>query len=207
MLRVTLYHALWFATRYMRMAEQKLASDYKRALEIMLPTLRMGNKRAARKLPEEPPSTPYGLFMTLTTAATLIQQQQQQQQEEKKGTTGDELLAKSAEGEKVAEETDIKMSEAMLELSDVSADFSVVLSWKNRDYTKHLLRLIDLAATVWVLLVCPLWLVFSLVQFLLIYYFIRSNLSEIRLTHRLLKLMGYQQQTKDSGPAISLFFG
>lgn len=61
-------------------------------------------------------------------------------------------------------------------------------SWKNRYYDTQLLFILDLASTIWILTVCPLYLFFIAIQFVVVIYNIAETNTEL---HSLELKVGY----------------
>ena len=62
------------------------------------------------------------------------------------------------------------------------------LSWKNRAYNRHALRMLDLARTVWILLVCPWFLLAVAPEVLWLLWHIRINEAELQATAQMAEL-------------------
>jgi hypothetical protein len=100
-------------------------------------------------------------------------------------------VRKADQGETAVEETltDIVCQLATLSQRHKETYLGSAMSWKNRGYGENLLHIIDLAHTVWLLIVCPLWLVLAPLEILWLLYYIYQNTRETRETYKLLRLL------------------
>ena len=64
-------------------------------------------------------------------------------------------------------------------------------SWKNRYYDTQLLFILDLASTIWILTVCPLYLFFIAIQFVVLLYNITETTTELRSLEKKISFMDY----------------
>jgi hypothetical protein len=64
-------------------------------------------------------------------------------------------------------------------------------TWKNRYYDKQLLFILDLASTIWILTVCPFYLFFITIQFVILLYNISESSSELRSVVKAVKSMDF----------------
>lgn len=62
------------------------------------------------------------------------------------------------------------------------------LSWKNRAYSRHMMRMIDLARTAWILFVCPWFLLAVAVEVVWLLWHIRVNEAELQATAQMTEL-------------------
>ena len=78
----------------------------------------------------------------------------------------------------------------LVDLCQVSDSYwTRLLSWKNRTYTRNMMRVVDLVRTAWILVICPLYLVLVLLQVLWCLWHIRTNTTEIRESNKMCKLL------------------
>ncbi len=64
-------------------------------------------------------------------------------------------------------------------------------SWKNRYYDTQLLFILDLASTIWILTVCPLYLFFIAIQFVVLLYNITETNTELQTLEMKISFMDY----------------
>lgn len=214
--RATLYHALWWLTQYKRLAERALATDYSESLVTMAPLLRARETHAhlRKLLVRDAGDTPAVLFDGVARLGEYLGQQPLSPagahssspvtRREARPVALDEEAQRALQARSEAAADDAAMQRATTKLVDISEGADAVLSWRNRDYSKHQLRLIDLARTVWVLLVCPAFLWFSLLEFGLLFYCIHRARCELGATHRQAKLLSVYAAQRDGVTHISL---
>lgn len=106
-----------------------------------------------------------------------------------KVTTGERMMGSEEEEENVGE----TMSDILVHLYNFSNRYkqnyvSGVWCWKNRAHSKHLLHLIDLAYIIWLLIVCPQWLLLAPLEIVWLLYYVRLNTTELRETRKFVAL-------------------
>jgi hypothetical protein len=75
--------------------------------------------------------------------------------------------------------------------SDYYKDFWLtrLVSWKNRYYREVINYVIDIARTIWILTICPIYLIFVGIVILWILYYIRINSNELKQVLLIRKVM------------------
>jgi hypothetical protein len=76
--------------------------------------------------------------------------------------------------------------------------FGGFFSWKYRAYDTELLNIFDLTKTLWILNVCPLFLVFVFIEYILILYHSKLNIDELRSLICVVKLMDALYKERDT---------
>ena len=71
-----------------------------------------------------------------------------------------------------------------------------ILSWKNQSYTKQLLYIIDIARSVWILIICPFYLPLVLLELIWIAWYIRQNGIELKKLRGITKVFYIYKETK-----------
>jgi len=241
-LRITLFHTVWFLNHHRRETERLLALQYSEALTMTTETLRAQDKmvtraphryttpralfleitRLCKRLaaiysPEPaplPPPTPTRkkgvkkrLPITRKEAHTLLlplKGGKHRDDSDEESNEEDEQEEEEEDAERVSQEkkkpkprlgvmeetlTDIVCEMAAVSNSHKESYLSGTISWKNRSHSKHLLHIIDLAHTVWILIVCPHWLLLAPVELLWLLYSIRVSKNETLETLKLVKLL------------------
>ena len=73
-----------------------------------------------------------------------------------------------------------------------------ILSWKNRNYNKNILRIVDMTRTLWVLAVSPYWLLPLVpIQIIWLLYHIRKNTSELLEAYKITEILSYEFNNKN----------
>lgn len=66
-----------------------------------------------------------------------------------------------------------------------------LFSWKNRSYDTEIQNIFDLTKTLWILNVCPIFLVFVLLEYILLNYHIHWNIKELTCLIQRIKVMSH----------------
>lgn len=74
-------------------------------------------------------------------------------------------------------------------IHDIHTRFCDFFSWKNRSYDSEIQNIFDLTKTLWILNVCPIFLLFVFLEYILINYCIHSNIQELRCLIQRVKVM------------------
>lgn len=74
-------------------------------------------------------------------------------------------------------------------IHDIHTRFCEFFSWKNRSYDLEIQNIFDLTKTLWILNVCPIFLLFVFLEYILINYCIHSNIQELRCLIQRVKVM------------------
>lgn len=202
--RITLFNCIWWINHYRRATERLLESDYAEA--ALHTTERLATKSDA---PQRRTTTPRGLFLYIAKLVRYLDTSESAAQPVAPLTTtstparhpllplaraDDELrgLPPRLEPERAVGETLAEILAGLAQLSHAysSGLLSGVVSWKNRAHSKHVLHLLDLAHTVWLLVVCPHWLLLAPLEILWLLYYVRLNTCELYETRRLVALQG-----------------
>ena len=132
---------------------------------------------------------PRPLFENLTTLSKIVSKQKTTQSNLKKcknsGPQGDKMRNFAWQ------------SHQMLKIQEINAAYNAkrwfgnFFSWKNRFYDADVLNLFDLAKTLWILNVCPIYLLFVAFEYFLINYNISWNIVELQCLIERVKVMSH----------------
>jgi hypothetical protein len=220
--RITLYHTLWWLTQFRRLVERVLAQEYGGALTLMTPDLleRQGGKKLRHLLTQAgagaDETTPRALFDRVEGVGEFLGRQPltPQQAAHANQTSTPVSRREALSGIEptvvvVAEEDETSvMTRTLYKLTAVAGAhrhvFEWMLSWKNRHFSAQQLLLIDLAQTLWVLLVCPGWLWLALIQYGVLFWCIYSACRELLQSHARAKLLTVYASLRDGTAHISV---
>lgn len=102
---------------------------------------------------------------------------------------GEAALARAEDG--VVRDQVLRAMARLEALNDEAQEsfLASLVSWKNRAYSKHILHLIDLSLTAWILVVCPYWIILAALELLWFYYYLAHNEAELCETRKYVRLL------------------
>lgn len=175
-LKLMLFITLWYLQRRLRLCEQALAQAYASAMAVVRdhydslppPQTYQGGSR------DSDLSVPLQLFRSL-----------------------DELMGRVKEYRARRKRQQQRLREFDIQLESLTRIYEIHLhccqtswfSWKSRSYDASLLFVFDLSATLWILVVCPWFLLLIALQFPLLFYGLWRTLEELRAVTKFLKFM------------------
>lgn len=195
LLKFTLYSIVWFVNRRMRLTEQVLTNQYIKSLHILYTHAhytgdedRIYHNNAG----EDDCSIPTILFKRLESLSHSIIQQQQRNKREGKNGIGIGRLSR----EEVHKRTTFRAQlNNLARIHRIHREykekrwFGGFFSWKNRFYDTEVLNIFDLTKTLWILNVCPIFLVFTFIEYFLILYQTKRNIDELQRLIQVVELM------------------
>jgi hypothetical protein len=184
-LRMTLYHLLWFMNQYKDVTELVLLVAYKQGLAFSELIAGRHKKKTTKKMSSgQQPDTPCGVMVALDANAARLRRYGD---EEQHGVGGDVTIV--VERAPTGGDTGEHLRALMTLLVDEGhqlyysgAWLANTLSWKHRAYGRRLYQLIALARTVWVLVVSP-WLMLPLVPLMAAWLLYHIGLNKVELRH------------------------
>ncbi len=205
-IKLTLFIIIWFIYRRLRLIEIVISNEYMKSIAILKS---YSNYKAIFETPHsnttvttkgkmynnehnigDPDSIlsgsidytiPRNLFSELTRMNTLIMTTKLPQQEPSKNNNKNNLLSFSRQIENFSD---------IYKIHRKHSD-DKYFTWKNRYYDKQLLFILDLASTIWILTVCPFYLFFITIQFVILLYNISESDSELRSVLKVVKFMDF----------------
>jgi hypothetical protein len=200
-IRITLYHVLWFMNHYKGLTERVLEMNYSNSLQIVASS---GGGAATttkkKKVKVIPPTTPLGTLSELDRITSTIDVSSTSSKKGGRRRRDEPLLPKSDSdsddssdsGDDEGEEGRlIKHIKKLVKLNQFYG--GAWFSWKNRSYNRNILRIIDLARTIWVLSVSPLFLVVLVpIEAIWLLYHIRKNTSELLESNKITGILSYE---------------
>lgn len=222
MLKFTLYSIVWFVNRRMRLTEQVLANQYVKSLRILYTHAYHTEGEQTDHLmtsfeESDDFSIPTVLFEKLEYLTRSIAHHRQQ--ESKRKTTGRDSNNSSIGAGKMSREEVHQKTMFRAQLNNLTRIYRIhreykanrwfggFFSWKNRFYETEILNIFDLARTLWILNVCPVFLIFSFIEYLLILYQTKWNIDELRRLIQVVELMDslYKQRTTTVASSSSTY--
>lgn len=182
-LKLLLFVTLWYLQRRLRLCETALANAYTRAMALV--------RDHYDGLP--PPQTycggggdlsvPLHLFRSLDELMVRVKEHRQRRQRQR-----------------TLRELDIQL-ESLTRIYEIHLQCrdAAWFSWKTRSYDASLLFVFDLAGTVWILVVCPWFLLFIGVQVPLLFCSLWRTLDELRVVSKYVKFMQYTLSSHQAG--------
>lgn len=191
MLKFTLYSIVWFVNRRMRLTEQVLVTQYLKSLRILY-----GHAyHAEGKYPHDlivddskhvDHSIPTILFEKLERLSESIVQRKKREGKTRGRMTRDEIHSYTTFRAQLHNMTRIHRIHREYKATRWFGGF---FSWKHRFYDTEIQNIFDLTKTLWILNVCPVFLVFSFIEYLLILYQTKWNINELRRLIQVVELM------------------
>lgn len=223
-LRLTFYHILWFTNHYRKITEDTLMMSYTGGIHLIKEANLLKESKLTKlfqqqrqRQHETPLSVLYQLEFvdksldeSLASKTPTTSTPIKRSKTEKKMTN---LLYTSEDHDAAADESGLIDTEEMLEqekreniasifhklVKTNAVYYEGLLSWKNRDYNKRLRYIIDIAQTIWVLLVIKYWLFILLpLQMIWLLYHINRNINEILQLHKFVKILTIYVKQKSS---------
>jgi len=200
LLKFTLYSIVWFVNRRMRLTEHVLSMQYLKSIRMLysyqdchqnhlLCGAKHGKKRryVTQSNPcdevacfiegDEDCLVPCLLFHNLEELSKVVLKQ-------KTRCMSQEKMRHVA-----------WQSHQMLKIHQINCSYNAkrwfgnFFSWKHRCYDADMLNLFDLTKTLWILNVCPIFLVFVFLEYLLLLYHIAWNIQELQCLIERVKVM------------------
>lgn len=215
LLKFTLYSIVWFLARRMRLTECVLIQQYHKSIEILysykdhqqnhlLCGVKHKNKRRkgttntchhyhdecddiARFIVDDSHSfIPRTLFEKLDTLCHVVLKQHHPQKQE----AGAPHKSEMERARRFASQL-----HNMKQVHAIHCEFSgkrwmgSLFSWKHRFYDYEMQNIFDLTKTLWILNICPVFLVFVFFEYFLIHYHIYWNIKELTCLIQRVKVM------------------
>jgi hypothetical protein len=204
-LRLTFYHILWFVNQYKKITEDTLLVSYTHGMHL-IESEGLVKKNRRTKYTYKQTETPISILTELNNTETIPTSSPPRKK--KKQYTN--LLGASDDEDDDEEGDDneenrinwknmemIYVFKKMMKANEYY--YQRLLSWKNRDYNKRIRHIIDVALTVWVLLIIKYWIFFVIpLQLMWLFYQINRNIKEIIDIHKYVKLLSIYSKNNAS---------
>lgn len=216
-LRLTFYHILWFTNHYRKITEDTLLISYTSGIHLIKEANLLKESKLSKLFQQQPHETPLSVLYqfefvgkslddSVASATTstpvkrskikkkltnLLHTSDDHEDEEKQSIDTEEMIE---------QEKRENIASIYRKLDKTNAVYYAgLLSWKNRDYNKKLRYIIDIAQTIWVLLVIKYWLFILLpLQMIWLLYHINRNINEILQLHKFVKILTIYVKQKSS---------
>lgn len=200
-LKIALFITIWFIYRYMRLIEVVITNEYLKSIAIL---------------------ESYATYKTIYKKQENQQQQQQQQQKQVfdipvnlfheldqiNNIINNSRLSRKIENNKKNNNNNNKSNgngttvfytqlENMKEVYNLHNTHKTqrYVSWKNRYYNNNLLFILDLTSTIWILVICPAFLPFVILQLFILLYNIKQAKLELQSLVKIVKYMDTLYET------------
>jgi len=187
LLKLLLFVVIWFVQRRLRLMEKALANEYLKTIALLRSyaqyRLLFEGTTTTTEEEDDDLSIPVNLFRHLDELLWRVDEYKKKRRRHGARRAG-------GGGEQDCE-FDIQLG-ALFKVYDIHKDTGEqrgFFSWKNRHYDNTLLFVLDLSSTIWILTICPLFLFFVAVQFLLLFYNLSRTLQELRAVDKNVKFM------------------
>lgn len=201
-IKITLYNIIWYYNSQRRNTENALFSIYKLTtlgmqhtiasagyqLNVQQQQRRHINQRKVKELPLNHPAI---LFDRIQQISRYIEEyiEPDLRNESQDKMTENKLLLQ-------------KQYNVFIDLVHLNQQYYsntylfFILSWKNQSYTKQLIYIIDIARTVWILIICPFYLPLVIIELIWTLWYIRQNVIELRDLRAITKLFYIYKERK-----------
>lgn len=214
LIKFTLYSIVWFLNRRKRLSERVLSLQYLRSIQILYSYednqqnhLLCGVKHKRRKAGcvsqvnrrcqdecddiayfiyecSEEALIPKPLFNNLDLLYNSVIQQ-------KNATATSRIYYNKVDEEKARHFA--SQIRNLQKIHGIHHRFNSFFSWKHRLYDSEIQNIFDLSKTLWILNVCPLFLIFVFLEYFLLNYHIHWNIKELKCLIQRVKVMRHIQ--------------